>query len=64
MGVSLNGVDHWELINHSKLIFAAFQCITKVCSIFTKICTSLETISPKACMKFQEPVMEDNGVLQ
>jgi len=78
-GGKLNGVDCRELIRLSKPIFAAFQnylknvehpdrCsddeITKHCTVHTNICSTLDTISSKIRMKYQEPQDEDYDILQ
>jgi len=38
--------------------------IIKHCTVFTNVCTTLDTISSKICMKFQEPGDEDYDILQ
>jgi len=38
--------------------------IVKNCTVFTNICTTLDTISSKIRMKFQEPRDEDYDILQ
>jgi hypothetical protein len=75
----LNCVDCRELIHLSKPIFAAFQnylenvehpdrCsddeITKHCTVHTNICSTLDTISSRIRMKYQEPQDEDYDILQ
>lgn len=78
-GGKLNGVDCRELIRLSKPIFAAFQnylvtvehpdrCsadeIARHCSVFSDICTTIDTISSKIRMRYLEPEDKDYGILQ
>jgi hypothetical protein len=78
-GGKLNGVDCRELIRLSNQIFSTFQSyllsvehpdrcsdedIIKHCSVHSNICITLDTISSKIRLKYQEPDEEDYNILQ
>jgi hypothetical protein len=78
-GGKLNGVDCRELIGLSNQIFSMFQSyllsvehldrcsdqdIIKHCSVHSNICITLDTISSKIRLTYQEPDEEDYNILQ